>query len=282
MESISKKIERLYNSFQDKQEDDSGTRYKSWEWCHKAFLDGKQRYRNANTDDQEKIVDLLCLHLAFYLASWGMYRGSTFLLQRDYKAHEKAVREIMNDSYKDLWDYSPQKESLKTISELLFNKDSGIYWKIKKSYGKDTPTETLVTKILLGTFGCIPAFDRYLKAGINCFCKGKDKDKCPIDTLENDPEKSFERIVLFAIANKDELKIETAKSYPCMKCVDMFFWEIGYEIDLAAALKNKKTKKRRQQKLLEVAARHDFRNLNLKETTKAIDSSNQPGGSEKI
>ena len=37
--------------------------------------------QNASSDkEKEKIVDYLALHLGFYLASWGMYRGSSFFV----------------------------------------------------------------------------------------------------------------------------------------------------------------------------------------------------------
>ena len=38
-------------------------------------------------------LDYLSLQLAFYLASWGMYRGSSFLIQKDYRVHIPVVRE---------------------------------------------------------------------------------------------------------------------------------------------------------------------------------------------
>ena len=62
-------------------------RYLSWEHCYKAFLEN----RDAN---DEQAIDHLALHLAFYLASWGMYRGSSFLLQKDYKVHIPVVKII--------------------------------------------------------------------------------------------------------------------------------------------------------------------------------------------
>lgn len=54
---------------------DSHGRYLSWCHCYNAFKENR-----SNRD--EKTVDYLALHLAFYLASWGMYRGSSFLLQK--------------------------------------------------------------------------------------------------------------------------------------------------------------------------------------------------------
>ena len=62
-------------------------RYMSWRYCYKAFSE-----RRNEVDEQT--IDYLALHLAFYLASWGMYRGSSFLLQKDYKIHIPIVRII--------------------------------------------------------------------------------------------------------------------------------------------------------------------------------------------
>ena len=47
--------------------------------------------------------DYLSLQLAFYLASWGMYRGSSFLLQKDYKVHEAVVKELLDSKYNCLF-----------------------------------------------------------------------------------------------------------------------------------------------------------------------------------
>ena len=57
---------------------DEHGRYLSWRHCYKAFGENRNK-----VDDST--IDYLCLHLAFYLASWGMYRASTFLLEKDYK-----------------------------------------------------------------------------------------------------------------------------------------------------------------------------------------------------
>lgn len=51
-------------------------RYTSFDYCYNYF-----RTTNDLTQDIEKS----CLVLGFYLASWGMFRGSSFLLQRNIK-----------------------------------------------------------------------------------------------------------------------------------------------------------------------------------------------------
>lgn len=44
----------------------------------------------------------MSLQLAFYLASWGMYRGSSFLLQKDYRIHIPVVKELLRNKYNPL------------------------------------------------------------------------------------------------------------------------------------------------------------------------------------
>jgi hypothetical protein len=70
---------------------DPNSRYRSWEHCYKSFYDA----RGLASPDP----DYLSLQLAFYLASWGMYRGSSFLLQKDYKVHVPVVEEILKKEY---------------------------------------------------------------------------------------------------------------------------------------------------------------------------------------
>lgn len=138
---------------------DGHGRYMSWRHCYKAF----RQLRN-KTDNST--VDYLCLHLAFYLASWGMYRGSSFLLQKDYKVHEAVVRIIQEEQYNPLSGISA--ENLMKDENLDLIED--ISNRIRKAYAHEQPsfegainntTDTLVTKILLGTLGCVPAYDRY-------------------------------------------------------------------------------------------------------------------------
>lgn len=129
---------------------DPNHRYLSWEYCHEAFKQHRQ-------DRDEATVDYLCLHLAWYLASWGMLRNS-FFMQKDYKIHAAVVRLLYQPEWAALWDITPDKleqewyasrimKLRETITEAYVDSGAGI------------PTETLLTKILLGTIGCTPAYD---------------------------------------------------------------------------------------------------------------------------
>ena len=74
METVDLIIKAATEFYEELRQDQNG-RYRSWEYCYSSF--GEAR---TGTID----VDYLSLQLAFYLASWGMYRGSSFLLQKDY------------------------------------------------------------------------------------------------------------------------------------------------------------------------------------------------------
>ena len=138
---------------------DSNHRFKSWEYCYTVF---------GNSDS----VDYLSLHLAFYLASWGMYRGSCGILWKDYTIHMDAVNIIRKF-------HSLRKEwfTMDDVSQImeLYNALKDYYSKItyykpenKTSSLNLAATDTLITKIMLGTIGCVPALDDLFKRAFHC------------------------------------------------------------------------------------------------------------------
>ena len=90
MEAIDELINAAQAFYDDARANENG-RSRSWEHCYRVF-------RDARTDPSPD-YDYLSLHLAFYLASWGMYRGSCFILQKDYKVHTPIVEEILKPEY---------------------------------------------------------------------------------------------------------------------------------------------------------------------------------------
>ena len=184
-------------------------RYNSWNHCYNAF-------GNHNLLDEQ-----LALHLAFYLASWGMYRGSSKLLQKDHLVHLGAVKIIQE--FKHLRSDSNKEIKAEGIESLLI-----LIKRLKEYYLSHsvTPTMTLISKIILGALASLPAFDRYFIAGV----KVEDHSfKCL-------NKKSIEELFLFLEQNEEGLREiqeeELAKSdvfYPKMKLIDMYFWERGFK-----------------------------------------------------
>lgn len=257
---INNAVEAFYILIRNKKGGEKDTRYKSWEWCYQAFADGRKKYKQADEKQKEEIIDGLALHLAFYLASWGMYRGSAFLLQRDYKTHVAAVKILLDEQYDSLWGYEPHPivEAKSEQNKLIFE-TGGLYARIQESYyyneteDEENATDTLVTKILMGTMGCIPAFDRFLKKGIK-WLKNRFPNKAyknisgTINNKKRNVGNTFNILENLAIKNKEKLKTSGAQividgktcDYPIMKCVDMFLWQVGFELDMIENLKNNK------------------------------------------
>ena len=66
MEAIDELISAAQTFYDDARASENG-RSRSWEHCYRVFRDVRS--------DPSPDYDHLSLHLAFYLASWGMYRG---------------------------------------------------------------------------------------------------------------------------------------------------------------------------------------------------------------
>ena len=260
------KIKEAVNKFigKEKGEGDSEyhfTRYKSWTRCHKYFLDIKRKKYEYLNDDE---ISRAQLELGYYLASWGMYRGSSFILQYDCSIFEKIIPIILDKAYDDLWDLPFEKinskEKLESIKGSLVEIRNKIndklkayrdYYNQKKNELPDDEkndeqdkniSQTLVTKILLGTLCCIPAYDTYFCNAI----RGQESTKGKFNDFYDD-----EKIVnLLNLISKnpifEKLRKEYHPKYPLMKIVDMAYFTIGYDQALAEK-SNKKEKIKKEQ-----------------------------------
>lgn len=212
--------EKFYNDLKA----DKNGRYRSWEHCYSHFIKARK--------SKEVDHDYLSLQLAFYLASWGMYRGSSFLLQKDYKVHIPVVKELLKNKYDALAgidcigfkDDSNQK-LLQDINSFLEKYYDEIRKNVKGQELKNELSSTLITKILMGTLGCVPAYDIYFIAGI----------KNQKVATGNYNINSIMQLVDFYKENSAQLELVRKKMkvkgmrYPQMKLLDMGFWQIGYE-----------------------------------------------------
>ena len=218
---LSKQIEAHVLGFYSAYKDDHLHRFKSWEDSYSYFKELKKKPAIFEKDPEQA-----CLRLGFYLASWGMYRGASFLLKKSLRIHKKPIEELLNPKYSCLWntDMGSFKKP-ETINILFKLKDALKNLYLSQTKDTNTMTDALVTKILMGTLGCTPAFDRFFIEG----CKKKkvrpysNFSKNSIKALINfyqDYSGTFESI-------NEKIKKYSGISYPPMKLVDMFFWSVG-------------------------------------------------------
>ena len=223
MEAIDELISAAQTFYDDARANENG-RSRSWEHCYRVF-------RDARTDPSPD-YDYLSLHLAFYLASWGMYRGSSFLLQKDYKVLVPIVEKVLKPEYDCLFGLAcadVRNDDVQTQLTNVYNDIANDFGPVRNQVaGREVPSPVspvLITKILMGTLGCVPAYDRFF--GIGAKYLGLEKD-----TYQ---EKSLRELVDFYEAHNDRLEearrgMQTDDlTYPQMKLLDMGFWQIGFE-----------------------------------------------------
>jgi|ERR1051326_165370 hypothetical protein len=215
-------------AFHERLTSDPHHRYRSWEHCFSYF-----RQRAAFTSPEH--IDTASLHLAFYLASWGMYRGSSALLWKDYRIHQLAISKVLAPEFSALWDLgfhdATQDSTAAGLIVALSTALRAIYRQqittVDGAARDFIPSDTLITKFLLGTVGCTPACDRYFILGLRHaglrysrfsatflrevfrFCREHRDTFC--ETQE-------------VIAQRSEIR------YPLMKLVDMYFWKLGFDL----------------------------------------------------
>lgn len=229
MEAIDELISAAQTFYDDARANENG-RSRSWEHCYRVF-------RDARTDPSPD-YDYLSLHLAFYLASWGMYRGSSFLLQKDYKVLTPVVEEVLKPEYDCLFGVACADLRNDDVWEQytkLYKCIDGYFDPIReKVAGRKVTTSVspvLITKILMGTLGCVPAYDRFFEEGAKYL--GLEKKSYNEDSL----------LELADIYEAHNDRLEEARRgmrtddliYPQMKLLDMGLWQIGFEKDAGDA-----------------------------------------------
>ena len=124
-------------------------RYASFDYCYYYFKHSSSKKLLNNMEQS-------CLTIGFYLASWGMYRKG-FLREKSVIYYKPLIEYIacLRNSDKDLWKIDVDTYNADNIKKILQT-----YNKIKEIIIKDNNSDlTLVTKILLGIFGFVPAYD---------------------------------------------------------------------------------------------------------------------------
>ena len=210
-------------SYYEESKKDGPNRYLAWDYCFLAFSNNRFK-----TD--APTVDYLALNLGMYLANFGMYRRSTFLLYCNYKVHIPAVLILQEKKYAPLHGITAEnlcKEENLILLEELGNRIRKTYedQPIEKNKQDITVTDTLVTKILLGSLACVPAYDQFFN---------KTLKKYHIANAV------FTRKSVYSIASYycdhknifDSLRPTDTPAgliYPDMKLIDMCFWAAGIQ-----------------------------------------------------
>ena len=217
---MKRNINEVISKFKNDQQDIQH-RYYSFDFCYFHFRSSKE----SGKIDIEKS----CQVLWSYLASWGMLRGSSFLLWKN-PAYLKDLVEWIHDQSLSTWniDVENYKENSQTVLDLYKGAEKYIL------KGKNHQSVTLVTKVLLGVFAIIPAYDRFFRDSFSDIAG----NECGFSTPN---KKSLEIIYQFYIENKEEIEKlsnetkvfdfngqPTKYHYSKAKIIDMYGFQVGY------------------------------------------------------
>ena len=168
------------------------------------------------------------MHLWSYLASWGMLRGSSTLLQCSPAVLKELIKFFDSISTSPIWDsdidtYNKDKEEILKVYKKIFS--------ILATSMHNNPSVTLVTKIMLGVFGCVPAFDSFFtKTFRTIYGDFRNVRSVELDAIEDFYKKHQTLIDKMVIPVIDFGGNPTKLYYKKAKLIDMFGFAVGQHI----------------------------------------------------
>ena len=190
-------------------------RYTSFDYCFNHF----QSHR---TLDPARLaspsgMELSCLHLGFFLASWGMLRASATLLNQSIKHYAPAI-DVTASVDPGVWEIDAHNytdDSIELLEETASRLRAALF---------DGASNTLITKIMLGVFGCVPAFDTFFRRGFRVATFGRTSLRKVARFYEENAEVvEANRVPTLDFASG----AETARQYTRAKVIDMIFFIEG-------------------------------------------------------
>jgi hypothetical protein len=224
------KMVRKYRKWATPEKGGDYPRYFGWDqlWTHVQEVGGLPGMV------AEENLERSSLQLAFFLAVWGMFRGSGRLGSQNLEFYKDLLVHLHTETSPEFWsldlrdfdradraEYRRAKKLLKEANRaLVCFQAGGVTW-----------TDTLKTKVLLGLWGQVPALDRFVLTGFYYFNKEFEGAISPYRRL------SPRLMASLAEAARDhawpldhQLSPDGGIEYPPGKVIDMAFWQYGYKI----------------------------------------------------
>lgn len=191
-------------------------RYASFDYCFNHFQGFRERDEIPRLSNEENL-ELSCLQLGFYLASWGMLRASTVLFRRSMR-YLAPVIDAIATSPADIWRVDADAYNLEAIELILEVRN-----RISIAFEHDA-SHTLLTKVMLGVFGCVPAFDQQFTRGFKVSRLGEEELK----RIASYYEANAQAIESSRVHTLDFVTGESSgRRYTRAKVIDMIFFIEG-------------------------------------------------------
>lgn len=211
---------RLANQYHNRLAGDDYPRLRAWDflWDH---VQSMPTWKALTSD---KNLEKSALHLGFYLANWGMLRGSSQLLNANIKFIEDFTAHIFTGVGEDFWNLTlADFTDDNAVAQEAF--DEALIRVRQFEPGRISWTDTLVTKVLLGLWGQCPARDINFKEGFKAFLQERPYGR--------QPRTSGRYLVFLNHIRTEEawrfpvFRTPGGNEYPDGKVIDMAFFQYG-------------------------------------------------------
>lgn len=240
-------IKDYYKDFM-KQWENKHSRLRSYDPCKEYF----DRHYGRKLTPIKK--DEFCLRLFSYLASWGMFRGNDWLIWKSYTVFEDVADILFDTKYKPLKDIDPLKngfglkkgwdidkyvekacELYREVHDTLkktLDTDSEEYEDDKKR--ANAVSQLMTCKILMGTYGCVIAYDSFDMKGLRAVGITSPQTKS-IEELFRETCKLIIRYKNEFLEIMNDMK-QYKVNYTVFKVLDMILWEHGKKVSAKKAV----------------------------------------------
>ncbi|MCR5424274.1 MAG: hypothetical protein K6E93_05865 [Bacteroidales bacterium] len=204
-------LEKEINSFIGQRGDNITHRYASFDFCYNYFFNNKGKLSGDN-------LQISCCQLWAYLSSWGMVARGNVMQSKSYAILKDVIAYINNH---------PEYYNIKITDTDYVEKVQQLYTDIdnKLNITEQKNRKTLVTKIILGTYACCPAFDSRFCRTFGASTQGKlsDRDlKKVVAFYTNEKNKKIIDNFSKRTLSFDKKTPEKCHQYTPAKIIDMY------------------------------------------------------------
>ena len=202
-------------------------RLKAWEFLYEYVWDEcRTNWADLISEDQ---IETTALHIGFYLANWGMFRGSSGLLQNSNLDLMKALARLLFEGQgSELLELS-MDDFASSASKLAYHQKllDSVLHSMGSLASNVSWTNTLKSKILMGVWGEFPALDRFYIAA----CRNLFPRRPFITAASGKGLTALSNLV--KELNSPFLHLETGRlklPYPTARVMDMALFQYGLEL----------------------------------------------------
>lgn len=198
----------------------------SWDFCFEHFADVERVRRDRQAS---------CMQLGYYLASWGMLRGSSYLFRNTNARHYLHALDVIERYTPEMDGLTPARFGEQQTQELLLALYQELGAALLPEGGRRI---TLVTKTMMGVWGVFPSLDSYFMQTFGAIAKERNKGRMfsrfDVNTVDfigefyDTHQKEIDRLATAYQTVDFASGLPSAKNIPAAKVIDIYGFGAAY------------------------------------------------------